>query len=79
MACPPDKLKRAKLLEAVSGLRSLQDLGIKIHMLKHIKLYAKLIMAETTSPSSALLTIEITQISSGGRKLAFSNPTECRY
>jgi cardiolipin synthase len=46
MARPPDKLKKAKLLEGVSGLRSLQDLGVQIHKLKHIKLHAKLIMAD---------------------------------
>jgi cardiolipin synthase A/B len=38
MARPPDKLKKAKLAEGVSGLRSLQDVGVKIHKLKHIKL-----------------------------------------
>jgi phosphatidylserine/phosphatidylglycerophosphate/cardiolipin synthase-like enzyme len=46
MARPPDKLKKAKLIEGVSGLRSLQDLGVKIHKLKHIKLHAKLLMAD---------------------------------
>jgi cardiolipin synthase A/B len=46
MARPPDKLKKAKLAEGVSGLRSLQDLGVKIHKLKHIKLHAKLLMAD---------------------------------
>ena len=46
MARPPDKLKKGKLAEGASGLRSLQDVGIKIHKLKHIKLHAKLLMAE---------------------------------
>jgi cardiolipin synthase len=46
MARPPDKLKKAKLLEGVSGLRSLQDVGVKIHKLKHIKLHAKLLLAD---------------------------------
>ena len=46
MARPPDKLKKAKLAEGVSGLRSLQDVGVKIHKLKHIKLHAKLLMAD---------------------------------
>jgi cardiolipin synthase A/B len=46
MARPPDKLKKSKLSEGVSGLRSLQDLGVKIHKLKHIKLHAKLLMAD---------------------------------
>ena len=46
MARPPHKLKKEKLVEGVSGLRSLQDLGVKIHKLKHIKLHAKLILAD---------------------------------
>src|SRR5271168_3270350 len=46
MARPPHKLKKEKLIEGVSGLRSLQDLGVKIHKLKHIKLHAKLILAD---------------------------------
>ena len=46
MARPPHKLKKEKLVEGVSGLRSLQDLGIRIHKLKHIKLHAKLILAD---------------------------------
>jgi cardiolipin synthase len=46
MARPPSKLKKGKLEEGVSGLRSLADLGVKIHKLKHIKLHAKLIMAD---------------------------------
>jgi len=46
MARPPNKLKEAKLAEGVSGLRSLQDVGVKIHKLKHIKLHAKLLMAD---------------------------------
>jgi len=46
MARPPHKLKKEKLVEGVSGLRILQDLGVKIHKLKHIKLHAKLILAD---------------------------------
>ncbi|MCU1319219.1 MAG: Cardiolipin synthetase [Edaphobacter sp.] len=46
MARPPHKLKRDKLIEGVSGLRILQDLGIKIHKLRHIKLHAKLLFAD---------------------------------
>ena len=46
MARPPHKLKRAKLIEGVSGLRCLQDLGVKIHKLIHIKLHAKLLLAD---------------------------------
>jgi cardiolipin synthase A/B len=46
MARPPHKLKREKLIEGVSGLRILQDIGVKIHKLKHIKLHAKLLFAD---------------------------------
>jgi phosphatidylserine/phosphatidylglycerophosphate/cardiolipin synthase-like enzyme len=46
MARPPHKLKKQKLVEGVSGLRSLQDVGVKIHKLKHIKLHAKLLLAD---------------------------------
>jgi cardiolipin synthase len=46
MARPPHKLKKDKLVEGVSGLRSLQDVGVKIHKLQHIKLHAKLILAD---------------------------------
>ena len=46
MARPPHKLKKQKLVEGVSGLRTLQDLGVKIHKLRHIKLHAKLILAD---------------------------------
>ena len=46
MARPPNKLKKGKLEEGVSGLRALQDLGVKVHTLRHIKLHAKLIMAD---------------------------------
>jgi cardiolipin synthase A/B len=46
MARPPHKLKKEKLIEGVSGLRCLQDLGVKIHKLRQIKLHAKLILAD---------------------------------
>jgi cardiolipin synthase A/B len=46
MARPPHKLKKEKLIEGVSGLRVLQDIGVKIHKLKHIKLHAKLLFAD---------------------------------
>lgn len=48
MARPPHKLKKEKLVEGVSGLRTLADLGVPIHKLKHIKLHAKLMLADDT-------------------------------
>ncbi len=46
MARPPHKLKKDKLVEGVSGLRILRDIGIKIHKLKHVKLHAKVLLAD---------------------------------
>jgi cardiolipin synthase len=46
MARPPHKLKKEKLSEGVSGLRILQDVGVKIHKLRHVKLHAKLLLAD---------------------------------
>jgi cardiolipin synthase A/B len=46
MARAPHQLKANKLLEGVSGLRILDDVGIKIHRLKHLKLHAKMILAD---------------------------------
>jgi cardiolipin synthase len=46
MARPPHKLKKDKFIEGVSGLRILQDIGVKIHKLKHVKLHAKLLFAD---------------------------------
>jgi phosphatidylserine/phosphatidylglycerophosphate/cardiolipin synthase-like enzyme len=46
MARPPHKLKKEKLVEGVSGLRILEDLGVPIHKLKHIKLHGKVMLAD---------------------------------
>lgn len=46
MAPAPHHLKYGKLLEGVSGLRILADVGIKIHTLSHLKLHAKMILAD---------------------------------
>jgi cardiolipin synthase A/B len=46
LARPLHKLPKAKLGEAVGGLRILNDVGIKIHRLKHLKLHAKLVFAD---------------------------------
>jgi len=46
MARPPHKLKKEKLVEGVSGLRVLEDLGVPVHKLKHVKLHAKLMLAD---------------------------------
>jgi cardiolipin synthase A/B len=46
MSRPPHTLKQDKLLEGVGGLRILEDVGIKIHKLKHLKLHAKMFLAD---------------------------------
>jgi phosphatidylserine/phosphatidylglycerophosphate/cardiolipin synthase-like enzyme len=46
MARPAHKLKKEKLLEGVGGLRILDDVGVKIHKLKGLKLHAKLLLAD---------------------------------
>ena len=46
MARPPHKLKKEKLIEGVSGLRCLMDLGVKINKLHKVKLHGKLLLAD---------------------------------
>ncbi len=46
MARPPHKLKKGKLVEEVGGMRTMRDVGIKIHKLKHLKLHAKMLLAD---------------------------------
>ncbi len=46
MARPPHKLKKGKLVEEVGGMRTMEDVGIKIHKLKHLKLHAKMLLAD---------------------------------
>src|SRR2546422_4321824 len=45
MTRPPHTLKAEKLVEGVGGLRIMDDVGIKIHKLKHLKLHAKMFLA----------------------------------
>jgi phosphatidylserine/phosphatidylglycerophosphate/cardiolipin synthase-like enzyme len=46
MARPPHKLQKEKLTEGVGGLRILDDVGIKVHELKHLKLHAKMLLID---------------------------------
>ncbi len=46
MARPPHSLKKEKLVEAVGGLRIMDDVGIKIHTLRHLKLHGKMLIAD---------------------------------
>jgi phosphatidylserine/phosphatidylglycerophosphate/cardiolipin synthase-like enzyme len=46
MARPPHTLKKDKLIEGVGGLRILDDIGIKVHKLKHLKLHGKMLLRD---------------------------------
>ncbi|HWZ85870.1 MAG TPA: phospholipase D-like domain-containing protein [Thermoanaerobaculia bacterium] len=46
LARPPHSLKKEKLVEGVGGLRILDDVGIKIHKLKGMKLHGKMLLAD---------------------------------
>jgi cardiolipin synthase len=46
MARPPHTLKKEKLVEGVGGLRIMDDVGIKIHKLKGLKLHGKMLLAD---------------------------------
>jgi phosphatidylserine/phosphatidylglycerophosphate/cardiolipin synthase-like enzyme len=46
LARPAHTLKVEKLIEGVSGLRIMDDVGIKIHKLKHLKLHGKMLLAD---------------------------------
>jgi cardiolipin synthase A/B len=46
MVRPPHKLKKDKLIEGVGGLRIMDDVGIKVHRLKGLKMHAKLLFAD---------------------------------
>jgi phosphatidylserine/phosphatidylglycerophosphate/cardiolipin synthase-like enzyme len=46
MARSPHTLNRDKLVEGVGGLRILDDVGIKIHRLNHLKLHGKMLLAD---------------------------------
>lgn len=44
---PPHSLKPEKLIEGVGGLRILQDVGAKVHTMKHLRLHAKMMLADS--------------------------------
>src|SRR5262245_59052497 len=46
MARPPHTLKKDKLIEGVGGMRIMDDVGIKVHKLKHLKLHGKMLLAD---------------------------------
>ena len=46
MARPAHKMKSNKLVEGVGGLRIMDDVGAKIHTLRHMKLHGKMLLAD---------------------------------
>jgi phosphatidylserine/phosphatidylglycerophosphate/cardiolipin synthase-like enzyme len=46
MAGPAHTLKRPKLVEGIGGLRIMDDVGIRIHKLKHPRLHGKMLLAD---------------------------------
>lgn len=46
MARPSHKLKTEKMIEGVGGLRILEDVGAKVHRMKHLKLHGKMLLAD---------------------------------
>ena len=46
MARPPHTLKKEKLIEGVGGMRIMDDVGIKVHKLMHLKLHGKVLLAD---------------------------------
>lgn len=46
MARPPHSLKKEKLVEGVGGLRILDDVGVKVHRLRGLKLHGKMLLAD---------------------------------
>jgi cardiolipin synthase len=49
MVRAPHTLKIDKLVEAVGGLRILNDVGVKVHTLRHLKLHGKMFLADGTA------------------------------
>src|SRR5882762_8141919 len=50
MVRPPHTLKRDKVVEGVGGLRILDDVGIEVHKLNHLKLHGKALLRDGTAP-----------------------------
>ena len=46
MTRPPHTLKKDKLVEGVGGLRIMDDVGVKIHKLKKLRLHGKMLLAD---------------------------------
>ena len=49
LARPAHTLKAEKLVEAVGGLRIMEDVGVTIHKLKHLRLHGKMLLADAAA------------------------------
>ena len=70
MARPAHKLKKEKLEEGVGGLRILDDVGVKVHKLKGLKLHAKLLWQTMSAESSAQSILLQAASTAGGSALS---------
>jgi len=66
LTSPPHRLKSDHLNEGIGGLRILQDVGIKVHVAKHVKLHAKMMIAD--GRSAIIGSINLTPGSFNGRR-----------
>jgi cardiolipin synthase A/B len=46
MARAPHKLSGKKLAQGIGGLRIMHDVGAKVHLLRHLKLHGKIVIAD---------------------------------
>jgi phosphatidylserine/phosphatidylglycerophosphate/cardiolipin synthase-like enzyme len=46
MARPAHSLKIDKIVEGVGGLRIMADVGIKVHRIEHVRMHAKMMLAD---------------------------------
>ena len=66
MARPLHKLKKEKLWEGVGGLRILNDVGVKVHKLKGLKLHAKLLLADNVRGVVGSINLSLEVSTAGG-------------
>ena len=73
--------QEGQAIEGVGGLRILDDVGVKIHKLKHLKLHAKMILADGSGVSSGRSTwppaASIPAVSSPSSSATTTAPNAC--
>jgi phospholipase D-like protein len=75
MARPPHSLKKEKLVEGVGGLRILDDVGIKIHKLKGLKLHGKMLLADGVAAIVGSINLAPGSASTRSRRSTGTTPT----